>query len=301
MKQEALHYSAYAKEIKLFSRFRTNSSALSGPEKEQLLDILLEALKERARQFGYLPHLAYKEKRRILHAVLNTLPPATLNNSQVALLDQLLQSELAEKKLCGKNELEQSMKLCHGNTNIVVWQGDICTLEVDAIVNAANSQLLGCFLPLHACIDNSIHSAAGVQLRDDCYTIMQKQGFSEPTGTAKITRAYNLPSKFVLHTVGPIVSGELTEQNQKDLADAYSACLEISKELTAIKSLAFCGISTGVFGYPAHKAAKLALKTVSSWLKHNPDNLDILVFNVFSDSDKKIYSELLEQGKLDPE
>ncbi len=294
MKQSTLHHSDYAGEIKLFDSWQTDSGVLSVPEQEQIVGELLDILKDHASHFAYSPSWDYKEKRQVLHAVLNTLAPETLGSAQIVLLDQLLQAELAQKRITAEEDLIQEKHLLYGNTKLIVWQGDICTLRLDAIVNAANSQMLGCFQPLHACIDNAIHSAAGVQLRDDCNTIMQKQGFAEPTGTAKITRAYNLPSKFVLHTVGPIVRGQVSAQNREDLASAYTACLKICREIESIRSIAFCGISTGVFGYPQTLAAELALETVSSWIIDNPDHFDLVIFNVFSDKDREIYKALVE-------
>lgn len=147
----------------------------------------------------------------------------------------------------------------------VLWQGDITQLNADAIVNAANKYMLGCFQPLHACIDNAIHSAAGPQLREDCETIMSNQKESEMTGGAKITRGYNLPAKFDLHTVGPIVpkGTELTEKQKAELASCYQACLEVANEIGGIKTIAFCAISTGVFGFPKPDAANIAIKTVN--------------------------------------
>ncbi|MEM9777405.1 MAG: protein-ADP-ribose hydrolase, partial [Chloroflexota bacterium] len=176
---------------------------------------------------------------------------------------------------------------------IALWQGDITSLKVDGIVNAANNRLLGCFQPLHSCIDNAIHTQAGVQLRDDCQTIMQKQAVPEPTGIAKITRAYNLPSKFVLHTVGPIVQGALTAKHDSDLRSAYTSCLDLSAEIDVIRSLAFCCISTGVFGYPQDKAAATAYQTVCSWLDQHPGRFDHIIFNVFTDQDRVLYESLM--------
>ncbi|HEY3189044.1 MAG TPA: macro domain-containing protein, partial [Solirubrobacteraceae bacterium] len=162
----------------------------------------------------------------------------------------------------------------------VLWRGDITRLGVDAIVNAANAQMLGCFVPFHACIDNAIHSAAGPRLREDCARVMDAQGHDEPTAVCKVTRAYNLPSRYVLHTVGPIVRGPLAHEHESQLADAYPACLEAAAEVGA-RSIAFCAISTGVFGYPKEPAARTALAAVAAWLDVHPSALDAVVFNVF--------------------
>lgn len=177
-----------------------------------------------------------------------------------------------------------------------LWQGDITTLKIDAIVNAANSQMLGCFSPLHACIDNSIHTMAGVELREKCYEIMKAQGTEEETGKAKITPAYNLPSKFVIHTVGPIVGGFLTEREKLLLASSYNSVLDLAAE-NNLHSVAFCCISTGVFHFPPEKAAKIAVETTQKWLDENSSSsIKKVVFNVFKDSDKEIYEEILSKS-----
>ena len=176
----------------------------------------------------------------------------------------------------------------------VLWQGDISTLAIDGIVNAANKRMLGCFQPFHNCIDNVINTAAGPRLREDCHRIMQMQGHLEGTGWAKVTRAYNLPSKFVLHTVGPIVDrGQaVTAHHRKMLAEAYRAVLKLSAEIN-IKSLAFCCISTGVFGFPKEPAAQIALDTVAGWLTTHKTSIERVVFNVFTDADLAIYQQKL--------
>ena len=170
-----------------------------------------------------------------------------------------------------------------------LWRGDITTLEVDAIVNAANSALLGCFSPNHGCIDNAIHTFAGVQLRLACHAIMQAQGHEEPTGTAKITPGFNLPARYVLHTVGPIVSGRLSDTHCDLLASCYESCLKLAAE-NSLKSVAFCCISTGVFGFPQKEAARIAVDTVTAFQKEHP--IDV-VFNVFKEADLRLYQALL--------
>jgi O-acetyl-ADP-ribose deacetylase (regulator of RNase III) len=178
-----------------------------------------------------------------------------------------------------------------------LWRGDITTLRVDAIVNAANAKMLGCFQPFHTCIDNAIHSAAGPRLREDCHAIMQRQGCPEGTGWAKLTRAYNLPARYILHTVGPIVvKGEnrVLPEHEQQLSDCYHSCLELAKRVSAIRSIAFCCISTGVFGFPQGLAARIALQTVEGWLSGNPNSLDLAVFNVFGEDDFEIYERLLK-------
>jgi len=181
---------------------------------------------------------------------------------------------------------------------IRVWRGDITSLIVDAIVNAANSGLLGCFQPTHLCIDNVIHAAAGPRLRDDCYKIMEKQQQSEPVGHAKITIGYNLPSKYVLHTVGPQLNGyaRVTRDNARQLASCYEACLNLATEINTITSIAFCCISTGLFAFPADHACHIAIETVINWLRERGSNtkLSLIVFDVFSLEDEQLYLNALK-------
>lgn len=174
---------------------------------------------------------------------------------------------------------------------LAIWQGDITTLKVDAIVNAANSQMLGCFVPRHYCIDNAIHTMAGVELREKCLEIMQTQGAEEPAGRAKITPGYNLPAKYVLHTVGPIVDGPLTETHRHLLASCYRACLSMAAEYEC-RTVAFCCISTGVFLFPNQPAAEIAVKTVRQYYEESGSQLNV-IFNVFKDEDFLIYHRLL--------
>ncbi len=180
--------------------------------------------------------------------------------------------------------------------NIYLWRGDITTIECDAIVNAANSQMLGCFSPCHGCIDNAIHTFSGVQLRRKCNEIMQKQGHEEPTGQAKITPAYNLPCKYVIHTVGPIVSGGLNERHCGLLKSCYLSCLKLAEE-NGCKSIAFCCISTGVFGFPQREAAEIAVSTVKEYLKTTGSDIKV-IFNVFKDEDLMIYRSVLNHQAL---
>ena len=287
--KKLFHINVYANDIKLYDEF--SIAPTNNENKEELVDDLLAELNEPTSQ-----KLSYEQKRRSLRAKINTLMPNSFSTNSVNKLNNLLQIELKEKEINSSEVIYSKSEKVIENTKIAIWQGDITTLKIDAIVNAANNQMLGCFQPLHSCIDNVIHSAAGVQLRDDCNSIMQKQGFLEPTGTAKITRAYNLPSKFVIHTVGPIVYTEVSEQNEIDLANSYISCLEVSKNIERIKSIAFCCISTGVFGYPSQEAANVAYNTVLDWLSKNPNILDFVVFNVFSENDKYIYESLVGEN-----
>lgn len=184
-----------------------------------------------------------------------------------------------------------TLPACAINSRMALWQGDITTLRIDAIVNAANSALLGCFSPCHACIDNIIHTRAGLQLRRDCHALMQAQGHEEPTGHAKITPAYNLPCRYVLHTVGPIIEGVLTPNDCALLASCYQSCLDLAVAY-GLESVAFCCISTGVFHFPQQRAAEIAVQTVTDFLRTNR-TLKQVVFNVFTDADAVIYDCLL--------
>ncbi|CYV65217.1 appr-1-p processing enzyme family domain-containing protein [Streptococcus suis] len=201
-----------------------------------------------------------------------------------SLQDAYLQETLAQKKVTGLSDLQEV------EPQIYLWQGDITSLEVDAIVNAANSQLLGCFVPHHRCIDNAIHSQAGLQLRLACYQLMKVQEHLEAAGQAKITPAYNLPANYVIHTVGPIIQTEVGPQDEELLASSYRKSLELAVEKGLI-SVAFCCISTGEFRFPQKLAAEIAVRTVRNFIKeHSEINV---IFNVFKDEDREIYQELL--------
>lgn len=228
-------------------------------------------------------------QRQWLQAALTIRPSGNLPDKLTTATDHLLQSELALKPLTDARNLSRLDTPYPASQHVSIWNGDITTLVIGAITNAANTQMLGCFQPFHACIDNAIQCAAGPQLREDCARIIERQRHEERTGSAKITRAYNLPSDFVIHTVGPIVPDHRpTPQQIKDLASCYAACLFLAAE-AGVKSLAFCGISTGVFGYPTKEAALVALTTVSDWLSANPNVIDHVVFNTFGSEATAIY------------
>lgn len=231
-----------------------------------------------------------------LRALLNLRPPGAIPPGLALALDRLLWTETVKAGIVDADEIP-AVRGAGGSarqgSTMALWQGDIVRLGVDAIVNAANSALLGCFSPLHNCIDNVIHSAAGPRLREDCATIMELQGHPESTGRAKITRAYNLPSRFVLHTVGPIVRGEVSGRHREQLASSYRSCLDLCAATGRIRTIAFCCISTGVFGFPAAEAAPIAVRSVSQWLCRNPDRLEKVIFNVFSGEDHERYQNLL--------
>ena len=229
-----------------------------------------------------------QSQRRLLRSLMNVRPPLPLDVEFLAVQDELLLAEREEKGVVDAAALPVSAS----DSRLILWQGDITRLSVDAIVNAANSALLGCFVPCHGCIDNAIHSAAGLQLRDACNRLMEQQGHPEPTGQAKLTAGYNLPARYVLHTVGPIVQGRVSRHDRELLASCYRSCLELAAEHD-LQSVAFCCISTGVFGFPQKEAASIAVASVRRWLNEHPDIPMTVVFNVFSETDESLYRPLL--------
>ena len=243
---------------------------------------LIRALLQEQPQYRNLPIPSdTAEQKQLLRALMNVRPPRAAEEAFLKVQDAYLQGEIAEK---GITHLED---LTPAEPGIYLWQGDITTICCDAIVNAANSGMTGCYVPCHGCIDNAIHSYAGVQLRLECDRLMRQQSHEEETGKAKITSAYNLPCQYILHTVGPIVRGRLTGKDMELLASCYRSCLALAKE-NGIKSIAFCCISTGEFHFPNRIAAEIAVRTVRQ------DRGDIkVIFNVFKDMDFEIYADLL--------
>ncbi|MFQ9716986.1 MAG: protein-ADP-ribose hydrolase [Blautia sp.] len=227
--------------------------------------------------------LELQSQWRLFRSLVNVREPKSVDRAFLELQDNLLKEMIAERGITKMSSLTPLQE------NIYLWQGDITTLQVDGIVNAANSGMTGCYCPCHGCIDNAIHTFAGVQLRLECAAMMKEQGYPEPTGTAKITKAYNLPCHSILHTVGPIVTGRLLEKDCKLLASCYQSCLELAEQ-NHLKSLAFCCISTGEFRFPNQKAAEIAVKTVKEFLSTHTEIS--VVFNVFKDEDYEIYREL---------
>ena len=225
-------------------------------------------------------------QKRLLRSLMNVRSPKSISEEFLRVQDDYLQEELSQKHITSVSDL---LPLEPG---IYVWQGDITTLACDAIVNAANSGMTGCYYPCHGCIDNAIHSYAGVQLRLECDAIIKAQGHEETTGTAKITEAYNLPCRYVLHTVGPIITGSLKKQDEDLLASCYRSCLALAEEY-GLKSIAFCCISTGEFRFPNQRAAEIAVETVREYRKQTGSEIEV-IFNVFKDIDDEIYRELLE-------
>ena len=226
-------------------------------------------------------------QRELLRALMNVRPPRPLSEEFLRMQDALLS---AERESRGVVDV-MTLPAVPSDAHIVLWQGDITRLNTDAIVNAANSALLGCFIPCHHCIDNAIHSAAGLQLRAACAALMERQGHPEPTGTAKLTAGYNLPARHVLHTVGPIVSGALTEEHRQLLASCYRSCLALAAK-NGLKSVAFCCISTGEFHFPNEAAAEISVREVRAFLVENT-SVERVVFNVFKDADLHIYERFL--------
>ena len=251
------------------------------------LDFLIETLcKERGE---IVPALYAIDKRRLFRALVNVRMPKAASKEFLQIQDEYLQEELQLKGVTDIADLNPIAP------DICLWQGDITTLKCDAIVNAANSQMLGCFCPNHGCIDNAIHTFAGVQLRKECAEIMNAPGHEEATGKAKITSAYNLPCKYVLHTVGPIVYGKLTAKHEAELADCYRSCLELADE-NGLQSIAFCCISTGEFHFPNERAAEIAIETVKEYKRQTQSKIKV-IFNVFKDYDYDIYARLLSANK----
>ena len=227
-----------------------------------------------------------ESRRLLLRSLMNVREPRALSPRFLEAQDALLRAEREAKGVVRIAELPP----VPAEPRLVLWQGDITRLDADAIVNAANSALLGCFRPGHNCIDNVIHSAAGLQLREECAEIMRRQGHEEPTGQAKITKGYNLPAKHVLHTVGPIITGPLTEEDRALLASCYRSCLELAEE-NGLRSVAFCCISTGVFRFPKGEAARIAVRTVTAYLQSSA--LEKVIFCVHGDENLQLYQKLL--------
>ena len=222
---------------------------------------------------------------RLLRSLFNVRPAGIPDEDFLSVQDAFLQEMTAEKGITEATELTPAE-----GERIFLWQGDITTLRADAVVNAANSALLGCWQPLHGCIDNILHTMSGVQLRAACAEIMAAQGHEEPIGCAKITPGFNLPASYVIHTVGPAPMGILRKTHYEQLASCYRSCMEAA-EKQGCKSLAFCCISTGVFGFPQKEAAETAVRTVREYLPGS--TLRQIIFNVFTDADLRIYRRIL--------
>lgn len=226
-----------------------------------------------------------QEQEDLLRSLFNVRPPKPIDAEFLKVQDEYLAEEINKLGIVTLDEIDEIEK------EIYLWQGDITRLKVGAIVNAANNKLLGCFVPLHKCIDNAIHTFSGIQLRLECNEIMQKQGHDEETGAAKITSAYNLPCDYIIHTVGPIIYKELTQEDCELLKSCYLESLKLAEE-KQVESIAFCCISTGVFHFPNEKAAEIAVDTVKRYKRENNSKIKV-VFNVFKNEDLKIYNRIL--------
>ena len=263
--------------------------------REQKVSMLIQYLKHENQGYASIPDpIDEGEQRRLLRSLMNVCYPGHASAEYEKLQDELLQEEAEEKGIVTCNDIpvieqEYPCSEIKNSDRISLWRGDITRLGVDAIVNAANSQLLGCFVPCHGCIDNAIHSAAGIQLRNECAQIMEAQGHEEPTGKAKITKGYNLPAKHVIHTVGPIVGMQVTEKQEEELKSCYLNCMKLA-EKEGLKSIAFCCISTGEFHFPNKLAAEIAVKTVDKYLSSS--KLERVIFNVFKEEDYNIYKKI---------
>ncbi len=252
---------------------------------ERRLYLIQQLLKERPRYAGMEIPKDEEEQKRMLRSLFNLRLPRPAGWKFLGVQDAYLQEEIKRKGITDFARLRPVQE------GIYLWQGDITTLRCDAVVNAANSQMLGCFVPCHGCIDNAIHTFAGVQLRLACAQFMQEQGHEEETGKAKITPAFNLPCRYVLHTVGPIVSGCLTKRDEELLASCYRSCMELAAKYR-LKSIAFCCISTGEFHFPNERAAEIAIQTVKVCREHTNSKMEA-IFNVFKETDLNIYRKLL--------
>lgn len=253
--------------------------------------LIQELLKE---QDGYR-HLEVpkqeEEQKQLLRGLMNIRPACRISKEVLQIQDAYLTEETVRKGITHSGELDPIQP------GIYLWKGDITTLACDAIVNAANSGMTGCYVPNHRCIDNCIHTFAGMELRLECDRIMREQGYEEPTGQAKLTQAYNLPCRYILHTVGPIVTGKLTKTDYALLASCYRSCLELAAE-NGLESVAFCCVSTGEFGFPKEEAAQIAVQSVQEFMK-GVTSVKKVIFNVFQEEDQAIYNRILRAGRTD--
>ena len=270
---------------------------------EERLDYLVESFKAEAPEYRRVRIPSGTEERRnLLRSLMNVRMPRPTAAAVLSVQDSYLRGRALEKGIVNVKDIEtvrERLGSSHEFADIFsIWQGDITRIAADAIVNAANSQMLGCFIPMHTCIDNCIHTYAGVQLREECSRRMRSlrlefgDDYEQPTAVPMLTDAYNLPAKKVIHIVGPVVQYSLTPDLEDKLADCYRNTLDMCRE-NGLKTVAFCCISTGVFHFPNKRAAEIAVGTVTDWLSANPGTMDRVIFNVFKDVDKQYYEELL--------
>ena len=268
------------------------------------LDYLLEEFKKDSVQYADLRNPSdVNGKRRLLRSLMNIRMPAGMKEEVLEVQNRYLKERIRENGVVKRQDIPTAADM--GSRHdfaemIAIWQGDITRLAVGAIVNAANSRMLGCFIPMHTCIDNCIHTYAGIQLRYECNRQMNKlrsiygSDYRQPVAVPMLTDGYNLPAEKIVHVVGPTVTGKLTEELKQQLADCYRNTLDICRD-NGISTVAFCCISTGVFRFPNKSAAEIAVQTVTGWLKDHPGKMSKVIFNVFKDEDRKLYEEQLQQ------
>lgn len=260
---------------------------------EERLDYLVEEFKADSDEYRDLQTPADTEgKRRVLRSLMNIRMPRSMSEDVLKVQDDYLKERISENGIVTLADIPVT------KDNLSIWQGDITRLKVDAIVNAANSQMLGCFVPMHTCIDNCIHTYAGIQMRAECHRQMNNlrikygRDYEQPTAVPMLTPGYNLPARNVIHVVGPIVNYGLSPELEKELSDCYKNTLNMCAE-NSLKSVAFCCISTGVFHFPNQRAAEIAVNTVTDWMNEHEDQIERVIFNVFKDEDKEYYEQLL--------
>jgi O-acetyl-ADP-ribose deacetylase (regulator of RNase III) len=256
-------------------------------KQDERREFLIRELLNENKEFSHMAVPTSEERQKmLLRSLFNVREPASITPQFEEVQNAYLQEENASRGIVDILNLSETKE-----KDIYLWRGDITTLRCGAIVNAANSGMTGCYQPCHNCIDNCIHTYAGIQLRNYCNDIMVKQGYPEPTGSAKITPAFNLPCDYVIHTVGPIVRGQLTSKHMEQLENCYLSCLKLADK-NNVGSIAFCCISTGVFMFPDVKAAEIAVRTVRFYKRTTGSTLKV-IFNVFKQSDEEIYKRLL--------
>lgn len=275
-------------------RWKGGNSMDEHTTQDQRLDYLVEAFKADSGAYKDLQTPDDRQgKQRVLRSLMNIRMPGRISEDVLRVQNAYLRNRAEEKGIVRLSDIPEIRE------GLSVWQGDITRLAVDAIVNAANSQMLGCFVPMHTCIDNCIHTFAGVQLRAECARQMERlknrygRDYEQPTAVPMLTDGYNLPARKVIHIVGPIVQRRLTASLKSDLAACYRNTLNMCLE-NGLKSVAFCCISTGVFHFPNKSAAEIAVQTVTAWLSEHPGAVDRVIFNVFKDEDKEYYEHLLQ-------
>ena len=254
-------------------------------QSERRIFLIKSLLQERTEYRDISISADTEQQKQLLRALMNVRTPQQIGKEFLRIQDEYLQYEIAAKGITDVGELTPVQQ------GIYLWQGDITTLKCDAVVNAANSGMTGCYIPNHRCIDNAIHTFAGMQLRLVCGNLMEQQGYPEPAGGAKITPAFNFPSRYVLHTVGPVISGKVNKYERELLASCYRSCLELAAE-NKLESVAFCCISTGEFHFPNELAAEIAVQSVKKFFRLQT-GVKKVIFNVFKDLDKNIYQKLL--------